>query len=159
MKIIRGITVCILVFLAPAALASEAGDDAALLLEMHREVLEAHRARDVTRLLAAEPDEIVTVGRGEVSWSNKKDRIPMFERYLGSTEFTKYRDMIDPVVRVSDDGTLGWVIVQVEIAGVRTSEDGVREKFESQWGWIELYEKRDGRWYRTGTVSNRKAEQ
>ena len=140
------------------ATAQYGGDDRDALLAMHREVLEAHKARDVTRLLSAEPDEIVTVGRGEVSRSDKKDRIAMFERYLGSTEFTIYRDMIDPLVRVSDDGTLGWVIVQVEIAGTHSAESGEKTEFGSQWGWIELYEKRNGQWYRTGTVSSRKPE-
>lgn len=136
--------------------AAFAGDDTAALLVMHREILDAHMARDAARLLAPEPDTIVTVSRGEVSFSTKRERMKRFERYFDTTEFTAYRDVLDPVVRVSADGTLGWVIVQVEIAGTRAGEDGERIPFESVWGWIELYEKRDGRWYRTGTVSNRK---
>ena len=69
-----------------------------------------------------------------------------------------YRDLIDPIVRVSKDGTSGWLIAQVEIMGTRAAggekANGERTRFHSVWAWIELYEKRDGRWYRVGEVSN-----
>ena len=61
--------------------------------------------------------------------------------------------MVDPVVRVSDDGTLGWVICQVKIAGSQGDES-----FSSVWAWIELYAKVDGTWKRVGNVSNRRPD-
>jgi hypothetical protein len=64
----------------------------------------------------------------------------------------------DDIVRVSDDGTLGWLIAQVEIIGTQAADqaagDDERVRIDSVWAWIELYEKKDGRWYRVGDVSN-----
>jgi hypothetical protein len=56
-------------------------------------------------------------------------------------------------VTVSRDGTLGWVVVQVEAKGVQQTAGGT-EPIGFVCAWIELYEKRDGRWYRVGNVSN-----
>jgi hypothetical protein len=55
---------------------------------------------------------------------------------------------------VSADGSLGWVIAQVEAQGEQTTPKGVVEPIEFVSAWIELYEKRDGRWFQVGNVSN-----
>lgn len=134
--------------------APAASGDATELLRLHAAVLEAHRNNDVEGLLALEADEIVRVGRGEVRFSTRAERTPGFEKYLRTTEFEEYRDMIEPIVRVSEDGTLGWLIAQVKIAGVQTDDEGRRRRIDSVWAWIELYEKKDGSWRRIGDVSN-----
>lgn len=127
--------------------------DVEQILELHKAVLDAHKAGDVDGLLAAEPGEIVSVSRGEVLFPTKSERVRSFERYLKSTEFEEYRDLIDPIIRVSEDGTLGWLIAQVKIPGTQAGNEE-RVRIDSVWAWIELYEKRNGRWYRVGEVSN-----
>jgi hypothetical protein len=124
------------------------------LLRLHRELIEAHKEKDVERLLAAERNDIIQVSRGEVLFPKKSERVQSFSEYLDDVEFQEYRDLIEPIVRVSDDGTLGWLIAQVKIAGTRSGGEGERVRFESVWAWIELYEKREGRWRRIGEVSN-----
>jgi hypothetical protein len=96
----------------------------------------------------------VQANKGVISHPSLEERRERFRAYLGSTRFEVYRDVADPVVRVSDDGTLGWVIVQVEARGVQTQADGRTEPLQFTSAWIELYEKRGGRWVRTGNVSN-----
>lgn len=136
----------------------QSNQDVEKILKLHRELIEAHKAKDADKLLAAEPEQIITVNRGEVLFENKSDRIPQFRQYLENTEFEAYRDLIDPIVRVSKDGTLGWLIAQVKVAGTRTYGGGESKSFDNVWAWIELYEKKNGRWYRIGDVSNVKPE-
>ena len=57
-------------------------------------------------------------------------------------------------MNVSRDGTLGWIIAQVYAQGTQTTADGETRPIEFVSAWIELYEKRNGRWLRTGNVSN-----
>jgi ketosteroid isomerase-like protein len=135
------------------------GTDVEEILALHQAVLNAHRAKDVEALLAAEADEIVQVSRGEVLFPLREERVERFQRYLRITEFTDYRDLIDPIVRVSRDGSLAWLIAQVHVAGIQTAEAGEAESFDTTWAWIELYEKRDHRWVRVGDVSNVKPGQ
>ncbi len=132
--------------------------DAERLLALHEEVLRAHRESDVDLILNAEEDDYIVAGDGEITRPNLDDRRNQFGPYLGTTKFTVYRDRIPPSVQVSADGTLGWVIVQVEAKGQQTAPDGRVKPIEFVSSWIELYEKRGARWIRIGNVSNFKPD-
>ena len=131
-----------------------AGDARAELLALHQTVIDAHATSDVELLLRDESDDYVVANRGEITTPNKAARRARLGAYLGSTRFTVYRDEVAPVIRVSEDGTLGWVIVQVYASGEQRGESGQTTPVEFTSAWIELYEKRGGRWLRTGNVSN-----
>lgn len=130
--------------------------DAEEILKIHEALLAAHLANNIEGVLAAEADTILVVGRGEVSMASKEERTRQFGRYLERSEFEQYRDVIPPIIRVSADGTMGWLVAQVQIVGDETGDGGARVPIESIWAWIELYEKREGRWVRVGEVSSMK---
>ncbi len=134
--------------------AASAATDSTQLLALHERVMGAHRKSDVALLMQDESEANVVAGRGEVSHPTMKERSDRLGGYFGRTRFSTYRDLIEPIVRVSKDGTMGWVIVQIEAQGVQKDDDGTETKLEFVSAWIELYEKRDGRWWRTGNVSN-----
>jgi len=125
---------------------------------MHEALLESHLDGDAEGVLANEAEGIVVVSQGDVLLPTRQERARQFTRYLERATFTEYRDLVDPIVRVSECGDMGWLIAQVFISGEYIGADGRREPFESTWAWIELYEKRDGQWWRIGEVSNRKPE-
>lgn len=141
----------------PSAGAGRAADREAL-LQLHRDVLRAHLTSDVDLLLRAEGDDYIVANRGEVTRPTLEERRARFGPYFGSTRFSTYRDLVPPVVEVSDDGTLGWVIVQIEAVGEQTAADGTIQPIEFVSAWIELYKKEAGVWRRTGNVSNFKPE-
>jgi hypothetical protein len=130
--------------------------DVAALLALHEGALAAHRDGDVDALVAPESDDYVMGNRGELFFPSKDERVAQLGPYLAQTRFTTYRDLVPPVVRVSTDGTLGWVVCQVRIEGTRTMPSGDAHPVDSTWTWVELYEKRGGRWVRTGNVSTMK---
>ena len=128
------------------------------LRQLHEEALRAHRESNVDLLLNAEKDDFILSNAGKVSRPNRDARRQGLGPYLESTRFTVYRDQIPPVVKVSKDGSLGWVIAQVEARGEQTGADGTVAPIEFVSSWIELYEKRGGRWLRVGNVSNFKPD-
>jgi len=130
------------------------GDANARLLALHQAVIDAHATSDVELLLRDESDDYVVANRGEITTPNKAARRARLGAYLGSTRFAVYRDEVAPVARVSEDETLGWVIVQAYARGEQRGDSGQTTPVEFTSAWIELYEKRDGRWLRTGNVSN-----
>jgi hypothetical protein len=152
-RLLTGILVVVGAAIAAVASGETASKDAAEILRLHKELLDAHKNDDVEKWLSAETDRITVGNRGEVLFQTKAERRGHIEDYLQSAEFEMYEDVIEPIVRVSDDGTLGWLICQVEIVGSRVSGEGETVSLDSVWAWIELYEKIDGRWYRTGNVS------
>ncbi|HET9300225.1 MAG TPA: hypothetical protein VFO11_09775 [Candidatus Polarisedimenticolaceae bacterium] len=117
-------------------------------------MLRAHLESDVGLLLEDDAAEGIQANRGVVSTTGAADTREHMGAYLGRTTFTEYRDLIEPLVTVSRDGSLGWVIVQVYARGTQRQEDGKVEPLEFTCAWIELYEGRDGRWLRVGNVSN-----
>lgn len=128
--------------------------DAQKLLTLHEEVMRAHRESDVELLLKAEEDDYVVAGRGEITRPDRNARRERLGPYLTATRFSTYADKVPPIVKVSSDGSLGWVIVQVEARGEQTTPSGAVRPLEFVSAWIELYEKKDGRWVRVGNVSN-----
>jgi hypothetical protein len=157
----RFLALATILSLAPGC-GSEAQPDleteAAKLRALHDQMLAAHRNGDVESWMSVEAEEITVAGRGEISFPSAADRRARRETYLGSTTFSVYRDMREPIVQVSDDATLGWLIAEVEIEGVRTI-DGTDVPFHSIWAWIETYEKQAGEWKMVGNVSNLRPEE
>lgn len=127
------------------------------LLKLHQQMIKAHVEDDVESWLALEADSYTSVNRGEITHPTKADRKAQREPYLDASKFTVYRDLVEPIVKISDDGTLGWLITQVEVEGTQQTTAGETVPFRFVSAWIELYEKRDGRWLCTGNVSNMKS--
>lgn len=132
-----------------------AGDEAAL-LAIHGAVLQAHLDRDPEAWTALETDTVLVGSRGEVFRAGREERLAMRRRYLGATRFHEYRDLQPPVVRVSGDRSIGWVLAQVGIAGVQEKAAGGVDSLAGTWAWIETYERVDGRWRMSGNVSTAK---
>ncbi|MFN8588020.1 MAG: hypothetical protein U0704_09495 [Candidatus Eisenbacteria bacterium] len=125
-----------------------------VLLALHERVLEAHRRSDVEGVLADEGDGYTLANRGELAHPTLAERRSRMGPYLQRTRFRRYSDLTAPVVSVSPDGRQGWVIVQVEAEGTQVRDGGGEAELKFVSAWIELYERRDGRWWRTGNVSN-----
>ena len=125
-----------------------------ILLALHEQVLDAHRTGDLEAWMAVEGDRYVSANNGSISFPTAAERKAGRGPYLNATTFTVYRDLRPPVVRVSEDGSLGWVIAEVEIQGIQRSEQG-ETAIEAVYAWIELYENRSDGWSLIGNVSNR----
>ena len=145
------------VCLAQCALSSRIDADREQLRALHEKVILAHRQSNVESILEDEAADYVVANRGEISHPTLQERRERLGAYLRSTTFREYRDLVKPTIAISSDGTLGWVIVQVQASGIQTTESGEKEPVEFISAWIELYEKRQGRWLRVGNVSNFKA--
>ncbi len=129
-------------------------DETQRLLALHQAAMNAHLHSDVEALLINESDDYVVANRGEITHPTKEDRRQKLGPYLEATTFEIYRDQVPPIVHVSEDGSLGWVIVQVYARGEQRIASSKTAPLEFISAWIELYEKRDGTWLRTGNVSN-----
>ena len=128
----------------------------AAILEFHAAAIQAHLDRNADWFAEnrADDGDYVQASRGEIAWPTREEVRKRFADYLGRTEFSEYRDLVEPIVRVSQDGTLAWAIVQVKVSGVQTNDEGEEEPFDWVSAWIELFEKRNGRWVMVGNLSN-----
>jgi hypothetical protein len=129
--------------------------DEQALLRLHRVFMDGHMFGQSGGMRDGLADNVVIVSRGEVHPLSGEETLQTLEDIIARVDYSAYDDLIHPVVRVSDDGTLGWVIVQVQAAGVRLDREGrPAGPFKFVSAWVELYEKVDGRWRMSGNVSN-----
>ena len=78
----------------------------------------------------------------------------MFADYLGHTEFAEYRLLGEPTIGFSRDASVAWSIFRLKVVGTRTHPDGSRTSYDTTWGCLVVYERRDGKWVRIAEASN-----
>ena len=124
-------------------------------LAVHAESLRAHRDGNWQWFGEAMTEPTWNVSKGAVKTSTREQTLERFRNYLPHARFDRYEDIGEPIVRVSKDGTLAWVIATVRIEGQMKSGPEAGASLNSTWAWILLLERQGDRWMRVGTVSTR----
>lgn len=138
-------------FRAPASLLT----DEQKLMRLHRVVMDDHYFGDASRMKAINSSPFTLVSDGEVHTMTDAEVDSGFDSIMTSRDYTVYDDLIRPIVKVSKDGSLGWVTVRVYAKGVRLGEEGEPTgPLEFTSAWTELYEKNNGEWRMIGNISN-----
>jgi SAM-dependent methyltransferase len=124
------------------------------ILDIHRSTSEAHWKKDARFFAENMADGYFALKNGDVLFPTREETLKGFEQYLGTTDFSEYRDIRPPIIGFSRDGSVAWAICQVKVAGRDLSEPGPAGEFALVWAWITLYERRDGRWVWLGESSS-----
>ena len=123
------------------------------ILRIHQEFIRAHLEKDVDFMVHDLPEDFIFVTHGEILHQKKEEIRTNFDDYLNNTVFSEYRDLEDPIIGFSRDGSLAWSITKIKVKGIRTISDGTEREFDSIYAWITLYERRDDKWIRLTEVS------
>ena len=126
------------------------------ILDLHKALIDAHLNKDVDFFVQDLSEDYMSISRGEMLKPTKEEIKSSFSSYLNDTTFTEYRDLCEPIIGFSKDGSIAWSIVQVKVAGRRTMDDGSERYIDSTWAWITLYERQGDKWIRLLEVSNSK---
>src|SRR3954469_24079073 len=148
----------LLFFIACAASASadpsaDLEKEKAELLRIHKSDREAHFKTDVEALLENSPEEFITVGRGKINRSSKADARKMFTGYFRDAKYFEWDDVEEPIIRVSNDASMAWMITRTRVRRVQKNADGAEQEEKFVYAGIMTYEKRDGHWVRVANVS------
>lgn len=118
------------------------------LLALHRKGIRAHVERNVEALVENHGDDFVSASRGKLSRSNREQTRAFFTRYFDGAAYPQYEDIEPPIVRVSDDASMAWVLSRTRVK----RRDATGESSFVYAGMM-AYEKRDGRWVRIANAS------
>jgi hypothetical protein len=77
----------------------------------------------------------------------------MFAGYFHDAKYYEWDDMEEPIIRISDDAGMAWMIPRTRIRRVQKNADGTAKEEKAVYAGIMTYEKRDGRWVRMANVS------
>jgi hypothetical protein len=124
------------------------------ILALHQTDIDAHWEKNADHLAGNLAEDFFSVGNGEIRQPSPAEILAGFESYLTNTTFTEYRDLREPIIGFSDDGSVAWAIVQVKVAGNRKAEDGSNRKVDFTCAWITLYRRQGDGWLKLGDVSS-----
>lgn len=126
--------------------ADESASARAELLAVHQAARRAHLNRDVDFIVAGMGPQFTTVHEGAIRVMSREDVRRQFTEYFRGAEFSAWDDLEPPIIRISPDGKMGWMIVRVRIAYTKADAGGATSKEDTVMAWMSAYEKRDGKW-------------
>ena len=127
--------------------------DREALLRRHALGREAHFRTDPDLLLEGGSEEFVSVSGGKISRVTPAGQRKFFGEYFKDATYHEWDDLEPPIVKVSDDGTMAWVITRTKVRRAQKDASGAAKEGGFVYAGIMLYEKRDGQWIRVGNVS------
>jgi hypothetical protein len=139
----------LLVFLLTLGACSPRPDleaDRAALLRMHALAQTAHLDKRPDLLVASFADSFLDISRGAVTVRTPAESRARFQAYFARSTFLEWADLAPPVIRISPEGQMAYVIVQKRVRLSALDSTGKPQPEHTIFAWVELYEKRGGRW-------------
>jgi ketosteroid isomerase-like protein len=127
------------------------GLDRLQIYRLHREILAAHCAGDAARLAELTAPEITVASGGQLLQSTREETLQRFTDTFQRLDYDAYVDRVEPTIEVAESGDIGWIAVEVQPRG-SVIQSGAA--FDSQWAWVMLVRKVDGRWLNAGNAAN-----
>lgn len=123
------------------------------ILDFHKTFINDHLNKNIDSFVEDYSKDYIFVSNGEISHPTKEEFKTSFSNYLNNTTFSEYRNLQEPIIGFSKDGSMAWAIVKVKVAGSRNMEGDSQKDFDVTYAWITLYERRGDDWIRTVEVS------
>lgn len=122
------------------------------LLKIHESDRRAHFETNAKLLMEHATDDFISVSNGKIQRPTHAESLKFFEDYFKGAKYYEWDDLESPIVRVSNDASMAWMIVRTQVRRVQTSTGGETER-KFVYAGIMAYEKKDGRWIRVANVS------
>ena len=123
------------------------------LLQIHRTDREAHFKTDVELLQQSAPEEFIAVSEGRIDRIKKADEKKHFSEYFAGAKYYEWDDLEQPIIRISDDGSMAWMITRIKVRRTQKNAEGKEAERKFVYAGIMTYEKRDKKWIRIANVS------
>lgn len=126
------------------------------LLRMHYRDRAAHFNRDASMIYTNFADEFFTIDAGKMSRGDREAGQRRMQAYLDASAFLEWDDITPPVIRVSDDGSMAYVLVHKKVR-LLNKNNGGKESIEV-FAWTTTLKRIDGKWKMTSVTSTRTPE-
>jgi hypothetical protein len=124
---------------------TDAAADRAELLRLHQVARTAHLGKQADLLVASFADTLLDISGGLVSLRSRDQNRARFQRYFDRVTFQQWDDIAPPRIRISPDGQMAYVVVQKSVR-LTSQSGGAAEAEHTVFAWVEIYEKRGGKW-------------
>lgn len=149
----------ILPFILVAAVACRGGPspdveaDRAEIARLLRGARTAHLDKRADLMTSGFADTVLMVADGQVKARTPDSMRRSMQAYFDRSTFQAWDDIEPPRIRVSPDGRMAWAIVHKRVKLTAPDSTGAVVAEHTEFAWVELYEKLDGRWRLMGVAS------
>lgn len=137
----------------PRAGAASADALHAKLLAAYRDGVRAHVELDADSLADGNSDEFLSATSGKISRISREQTRKFFKGYFEGATYHEYADLEPPVIRVSDDGSMGWIMNRIRVRRTTKQRDGKESEQSFVYAGLMIYERRGGEWVRVANAS------
>ena len=132
-------------------------EDVNEILRLHYRDRAAHFDRDAAYIFSNFADEYFSVGNGRVSSPDREAGRRRMQAYFDASTFLEWDDITPPIVRVSNDGSMAYVLVHKRVR-LLDKNNGDKEE-TSVFAWNMTLRKIAGNWKVSSVTSTRAPEE
>lgn len=130
----------------------------AKILEMHRLQRDYHFNKDSIAFANQLSDSFISVNRGVVSSPTREATVARYNGYFSAVNFVKWDDVSDPIIKISDDGSLAYTVVDKIVEVTYKNADGNDSIGSTHFAWTAIYRKYGDQWKIDCVTSTNKPE-
>ena len=120
-------------------------DDRRQILQLHDAQRQFHFDKDSISFSNQLSKGFVSVNAGDVSHFSREEMTSRLHGYFGAVSFIKWDDLEEPVLRISQDGSMAYTVVE-KVVRVSYEENGEQKTGETLFAWTAIYIKSEDGW-------------
>jgi formylglycine-generating enzyme required for sulfatase activity len=128
------------------------------LLRLHHQARAAHFTRDARSIVSGFADDFTDIRNGRINRPAREESFRRLQNYLNNSTFLEWDDIAPPLIRVSDDATMGYVVVHKKVRLKAKQTDGSEIEETEVFAWLSVYQKANAEWKLVLVVSTNTPE-
>lgn len=116
------------------------------ILDLEKAQRAFHVEKDASGFVTLFSDDFVSISNGVISFPDTSSMFKRFDAYFNRVEFIAWDDVSDPIIRISDDGSMAYSILNKIVIVKYPNEDSVLVTDTTRFAWTTLYRKEKGEW-------------
>lgn len=126
------------------------------IIQLLQQERKAHFDRNVDLFVSEFADSMISVNKGNVSINTPAENKKRIEPYFARVKFIKWDDTAEPLIRISDDGSLAYAIIRKQVILTYPDTPGRSVYDTTDFAWTSIYRKQKGTWKIECNVSTNK---
>lgn len=115
------------------------------ILALEKKQQKYHLTENAEEFVQLFSDQFTNVGRGNISMPSKIESYERFNNYFKTVEFVKWDNIQEPIIRISDDASMAYSIIEKEVI-VKYYDEESQVTDTTHFAWTTIYRKTDGEW-------------